>query len=146
MKISINIEPEAADVEIVVRCPALTPEIESMIAALRVFDRQIDVYKGDETIILDVKAIIYIETVDRKTFVYTEHDCCETKLRLYEVEQQLCQYGFLRVSKSCLVNLKYVRLLKSELNHKLRITLENGEQIIVSRQYADELKIRLGVK
>ena len=77
---------------------------------------------------------------------YMAEDVFETKLKLYEIEQQLCQVGFLRVSKSCLVQLKFIRSLKAELDRKIRLTLENGEQIIVSRQYADELKHRLGVK
>ena len=62
------------------------------------------------------------------------------------MEERLCQSGFFRVSKACLIQLKYIRSLRTELNRKLRLTLENGEQIIVSRQYADELKTRLGVK
>lgn len=62
------------------------------------------------------------------------------------MEQQLCQSGFLRISKSCLVHLKYICSLRAELDRKLRLTLDNGEQIIVSRQYADDLKQRLGVK
>ena len=89
--------------------------------------------------------IVYVESVDRKTFVYTQEDYYEAKLKLYEVEERLCQSGFLRASKSCLVNLRYIRSIRSELNRKLRLTLENDEQLIVSRQYAEEVKRRLGV-
>lgn len=146
MKISININESISDTEIVINSRSLTPEIEKIIATLRILDQQIMVVKGDESYILDVAKIVYIESVDRKTFVYTEADCFESKLKLYEIEEQLCQGGFLRASKSCLVHLKFIRSLKSELDRKLRLTLENGEQLIVSRQYADELKRRLGVK
>lgn len=146
MKVSININENIADTEIVINSNSLTPEIERIIMALRMLDSQITASKNDESYILDVAKIVYIESVDRKTFVYTEDDCFESKLKLYEVEEQLCQGGFLRISKSCLVQLKFIRSLKSELDRKIRLTLENGEQIIVSRQYADELKHRLGVK
>lgn len=146
MKISINIDPSLSDTEITVNCSALTPETESIIAALRMMDSQITVIKEDESFILDISKIAYIESVDRKTFVYTENECFETKLKLYEVEERLCGSGFLRISKSCLVRLRYIRSIKAEFDRKLRLTLENGEQMIVSRQYADELKRRLGVK
>lgn len=146
MKISININETISDTEIVINSRSLTPEIERIIATLRILDQQIMAVKNDEAYILDVAKIVYIESVDRKTFVYTKEDCFESKLKLYEIEQQLCQAGFLRVSKSCLVQLKFIRSLKSELDRKIKLTLENGEQIIVSRQYADELKHRLGVK
>ncbi len=146
MKITINIDENIKDTEITVSCGCLTADVEKLIAAIRILDRQMTVTKGDESYILDVGEIVYAEAVDRKTFVYTKSDCFESKLRLYEIEEQLCQSGFIRASKSCLVQLKLVRSLKAEINRKIRVTLENGEQIIVSRQYADELKRKLGVK
>ncbi len=145
MKISINIDPALTDTEIVINCAGLTDETEGIIAALRMADNQITVIKNGETHILDISKIAYIETVDRKTFVYTENDCYESKLKLYEMDDRLCGGNFLRISKSCIVRLKYIRSLKSELDRRIRITLENGEQLIASRQYADALKKRLGV-
>ena len=146
MKILINIDPSLSDTEIVVNCSALTPETEGIIAALRIMDSQITVIKDDESFILDISKIAYIESVDRRTFVYTDSECYETKMKLYEMEERLCGSGFLRISKSCLVRLRFIRSIKAELDRRLRLTLENGEQMIVSRQYADELKRRLGVK
>lgn len=146
MKIIINTDEKFSDTEIIINAPSITPELEKIISTMRIFDKQIAALKGDEAFIIDVNNIIYVESVDRKTFIYTADDCYESKLKLYEIEEQLCHCGFFRVSKACLVQLKYIRSLKSEINRKIRITLENGEQIIASRQYADELKHRLGVK
>ena len=66
--------------------------------------------------------------------------------QLYTVNQSTEKPDFIRTSKSSLVRLKYIRSVKVELNHKLRLTLENGEQLIVSRSYSEQLKQRLGVK
>ena len=145
MKISINIDPRFTETEITINCGALTAETESIIAALRMADDQLTVIKDGETHILDISKIAYIETVDRRTFVYTETDCYESRLKLYEIDERLCRGNFLRISKSCIVRLKYIRSLKADLDRRIRITLENGEQLIASRQYADELKKRLGV-
>ncbi len=145
MKITINVNPELTDTEIIINCGNITSETESIISALRMIDNQITVIKNGETHILDISRIAYIETVDRRTFVYTENDCYESKLKLYEIDSMLCSNDFLRISKSCIVRLKYIRSLKAELDRKIRITLENSEQLIASRHYADELKKRLGV-
>lgn len=145
MKISINIDPELDDTEIIINCGSLTEETESIIAALRMADNKLTVSKSGETHILDISKIAYIETVDRKTFVYTEKECFESKLKLYEMDEKLCSGNFLRISRSCIVRLKYIRSLKADIDRRIRITLENGEQLIASRQYADELKKRLGV-
>lgn len=143
MKISIDVNENLTDTEIVISCRKLTPEIEKLLASIRVLNRQMMAVKDAETYILDVSRIVYIESVDRKTFVYTEKDCYESKLKLYEMEERLCEGGFFRVSKSCLVNIHFIKSLRNDINRKIRLTLENGEQVMVSRQYADEIKARL---
>lgn len=52
----------------------------------------------------------------------------------------------LRINKSCIVNLKNIDAIRAYLDRRLLITMSNGEQLIVSRQYAPELKHLLGVK
>ncbi len=145
MKITINVDDKANETEIAIRCRQLTQDIEKIIATLRILNQQLMVTSEGENYLLDVAKIAYIEAVERKTFVYTAEAVYESRLRLYEMEERLCESGFFRVSKSCLVHLKFIRSLKNDVQRKLRLTLENGEQIMVSRQYADEIKRRLGV-
>jgi DNA-binding LytR/AlgR family response regulator len=146
VKISIQTDAAYQDTEIIIRSPQFTPELERIISALHLLERKITAMQGDETVLLDAAEIVYAESVDRKTFVYTQNACHETKLRLYELEELLMPCGFLRISKTCLVQIRCIRSLKTELNHRLRLTLDTGEQIIVSRQYAEALKQHLGVK
>ncbi|MBD5544736.1 MAG: LytTR family transcriptional regulator [Lachnospiraceae bacterium] len=108
-------------------------------------NHQLTAKKNAEIYLLDIERIIYIESVDRKCFIYTERDIYESDFRLYELEQRLEEYGFFRVSKSFLIHLQSIQSLKADINRRIRITMSNGEQIIASRQYADALKKRLGV-
>ena len=146
MKIEILVDEEATDLNISVTCKQLTPEIERILATLRMMDHQLMAKKNEETFLLDIAQVIYIESVDRKCFIYTSDEMYESDFRLYELEQQLEECGFFRVSKSFLIHLQKVQSLKAEINRKIRITMSNGEQIIASRQYADALKKRLGVR
>ena len=145
MKITINTDERNTETEISIHCRALDTEIEKIVATLRMLNSQLMVTKDDENHLVDITNIIYVEAVDRKTFVYTSEAVYESKLRLYEMEELLCAGSFQRISKSCLVNLRYIKSLKNDVERKIRLTLKNGEQIIVSRQYADEMKRRLGV-
>lgn len=145
MKITINVDEKVNETQINISCKELTSDIENIIATLRMLNQQMTVIKDGETYLLDVSRISYVEAVERKTFVYTEDAVYESKLKLYEMEERLCRSGFFRASKSCLVHLKYIKSLKNDVERKLRLTLKNGEQIMVSRQYADEMKKRLGV-
>lgn len=146
MKISINIDDSFQTDEIVINSKCLTPELERIISTIRLIDQQMTVTKNGELFFIDVMTIIYVESVDRKTFVYTDNNCYETKLKLYEMEEQLSHYGFLRISKSCLVQLNFIHSVKVDINRKLKLTLENGEQLIVSRAYSEQLKQNLGVR
>lgn len=145
MKIEIIVDDKADDLHILVSCRRLTPEIEKLLETLRMMNHQLTARKKGEIYLLDITEVIYIESIDRKCFIYTSDEVYESDLRLYELERQLEEFGFLRISKSFLIHLQNVQSLKADINRKIRITMSNGEQIIASRQYADELKKRLGV-
>jgi len=146
MKINLDINGKYDDIEVIIRAPHLNNDIERMVAMMRMIDMQIAVRKDNETVLLDTDKILYVEAVDRKTFVYTNVDTYESELKLYELEQQLIERDFLRISKQSIVNLRKIRSLKTDVNRKIRITLQNGEQIVVSRMYSDELRRKLGLR
>lgn len=145
MKIEINVDEKETEMKISITCAKLTPDVEKILATLRMMDHQLTAKKGGGIYFLDTSQVIYVESVERKCFLYTSNEVYESEFRLYELEQQLEQYGFFRVSKSFLIRLKSIQSLKADINRRVRVTMSNGEQIIASRQYAEELKKRLGV-
>lgn len=146
MKIEIDIDEKYPDTEVTIRANKLDSDIERLVAMMRMVNMQIGVRKNDETYLLDVEKILYIEAVDRKTFVYTANDTYESDLKLYEIEQELLERDFFRISKQSIVNIRMIKSLRSDINRKIRITLKNDEQIVVSRLYSDELRRKLGLK
>ncbi len=146
MKIEIDIDEKYDDTEIVIHAKKLTADIEKIVSLMRVVNMQIGVNSKDETFLLDIGKILYIEAVDRKTFVYTESETYESDLKLYEMEQELLEHDFLRVSKQTIVNIRMIKSLKADIDRKIRVTLKNDEQIIVSRMYSDELRRKLGLR
>ena len=146
MKIEIDIDEKYPDTEVVIRANKLDSDVERLVAMMRMVNMQIGVRKNDETYLLDVEKIMYIEAVERKTFVYTADETYESDLKLYEIEQELLERDFFRVSKQAIVNIRMIKSLRSDINRKIRITLKNDEQIVVSRMYSDELRRKLGLK
>ena len=146
MKIRIDIDEKYSDTEVVIHAGKLDPDVEKLVAMMRMVNRQIAVRREDETYLLDVEKIFYIEAVDRKTFVYTSDETYESELKLYEIERELLENDFIRISKQSIVNIRMIKSLKSDINRKIRITLKNDEQIVVSRMYSDELRRKLGLK
>ena len=106
MRIEIDIDDKYLNTEVTIKSPRLTQEIEKMISMMRMLDMQIAVKKNDETYLLDAGEILYIEAVERNTFIYTEESTYESELKLYELEQQLEKKDFIRISKQSIINLK----------------------------------------
>lgn len=65
--------------------------------------------------------------------------------KMYAIEERLADTYFARVAKSFIVNLKKVRSIKAERASRMCLTLQNGEKLIVSRQYLGTIKEKLGV-
>lgn len=146
MKISIDVDPEKQDTEVHITCPSLTPEIERVISLIRAMDSKLTVKKNSEVYILDLNKVLYLEAVERKCFVYTLSEVYESDSKMVELEDLLVASGFFRISKSCMVNLKRIKSLRTDINHRIRITMDNEEQLVASRMYADELRVKLGLK
>ena len=145
MKLSINVDPTVGDTEVTIRCRAMTPELAHIVASLRVMDMKLTGNKNGQTHILDAAQILYADTVDKKTFLYGGSEVFETALRLYELEERLSAFDFFRAGKSCLINFNRIKALKSDIDGRFIVTMENGERLVVSRQYAPYIKQKLGV-
>jgi len=146
LKIHINQQSDIAETEITINCRQINPEIEKIISLLRVMDLKLTGMKDNQTYILDAAKILYIDTVDKKTFFYTKTEIYETTLKLYELEEQLSINDFLRANKSCIINFNQIKSIKADLDGKLLVTMNNGEKLFISRQYAASFKEKLGVK
>ena len=144
MKISVNVDNRYAETEIVINCAAMSGELEKVIATLRSLDCKFTGVKDGQTHILDTSKILYIDTVDKKTFLYTKSDMYETSMRLYELEQRLPASDFFRASKSAIINFSKIKSLKPDIDGRIIVVMENNERLIVSKQYAPFIKDKLG--
>lgn len=62
------------------------------------------------------------------------------KMKLYELEELLLDKQFIRVSKYCLVNIGKINYIRSLLNSKLELQMDNGDLCEVNRYYLKEFK------
>ena len=86
-------------------------------------------------IILDPSDIYYLDHIDRKLFAYTKNGVYRLMTTLASCEEQLWNYGFVRVSKSNLINIYKIKQLKPDLNMKVYASFDNGERICINRSY-----------
>ena len=132
------------DEKAVIRAVAKTDEIQAAINLLESGTSSIAVTKDEQTYVLNIGNIYYIESVDKKTFIYTKDNCYETKYKLYELEK-LLNMNFLRCAKAMIVNIRKIKSVKSDINGRMNARLLNDEAVVIARSYVKDLKKRLGI-
>lgn len=144
--------PGLSAVELVIRYGNTSVgEAAALMEALQTFlspsqqVRKLTGWQDGQAYPLDPEDVLYIDTVDRKTFLYTESGVYETDQRIYELEERLRERDFFRATKAMLVNFDAIRSLRPDLGGRLRLTMQGGETLYVSRQYAPYLKKKLGL-
>jgi len=144
MKIVIEKPRSGEEEQIIVKCHNLSPELISVLNTLKAQGNLLIGYVGNEIHRLNPSEVLYIETVDNKTFMYNERNVYESKQKLYEFEE-LAMPDFMRISKSSIVNLSKIKSLSPAMNSRLRAVLVNGEAMVISRQYVQQLKRKFGL-
>lgn len=84
---------------------------------------------------LRVDDIIYIETNRHKNIFYTQSQTLSIYRKMDDLENELKNMGFVRVHKSFLINMKYIKKISS-----YRMTLTTGKEISVPKSRYPEVK------
>ncbi len=79
--------------------------------------------------------IYYIESVDKKTFLYLEKEVVQMEHSLQELESLLGSSGIVRINKSVLVNIYHIKKVNADINMRLCLVMENSEKLVVNRTY-----------
>jgi DNA-binding LytR/AlgR family response regulator len=150
MRITINSLDQYIETEIVINCGPQYEKLPQLVAAIKNIEN--DKEDGHERIpsrkdgidyALNAKKIVYTDTNERRSFIYTIDECYESGLKLYELEEKLKDIDFMRVNKSCIINFEYIKKIESDLDRKLLLTMKNNMRVVVSRLYSGDFRKRL---
>lgn len=145
MKVKILENQSLNDVHITIECPIYNQDIKNIIHLLKQEKKTILCQKDKSFYQIAILDIYYIESLDDKTFVYLKDDIYQTSLRLYELEELLKEHHIIRISKSCLLNIKYLKSVRVFIYGKYEATLMNQEKLIISRKYMPAFKKEFGI-
>lgn len=84
---------------------------------------------------LRIEDIMYIETSRHKNLFHTTDGVYSIYKKLNEIEEDLKEYGFLRIHQSFLVNMRHVHKISSYV-----LTLKNGKELSVPKSRYQEVK------
>ncbi len=88
-----------------------------------------------EIVAINIKDIMYIESNKHKVTVYTQKKDIVTKAKIGELEENLKDFGFIRVHIGYLINMKYIFSIE-----KTEIIFVNQTSVPMSRHRTEQVK------
>lgn len=126
--------------EIIIRYRQMTEQISNIVSYVEERNDKLLVEKDGQKVVLSPQNVLYLESVDGVTYLYTEHEVYKANLTLMSVEANYVEDGYFRCSKSMVINIYRIKKLKSLAGNRIDATMDNGEHVVISRRYAKELR------
>ncbi len=94
-----------------------------------------------------VQEMMYLESFGEDIYLHTKDMTNQIiKQPLYQLEEILRPYHFIRIGKSFVVNIAKIRYIRTTLNAKLDLELMDGSHLEVSRSFVKSFKHALGIQ
>ena len=94
---------------------------------------------------LSVDQIYYFEALDKHVYATTKNGQYEVSQRLFELEEMFAEKGFMRASKSVVLNMAKVAGVKPEEDRTCLALFTSQIFVRVSRSYAKEFRKKMGM-
>ncbi|MDO5155302.1 MAG: LytTR family DNA-binding domain-containing protein [Eubacteriales bacterium] len=135
MNIWIVKSKDVNETSVEIHCQEETEQVKRLKKHIEGYEERIQGKCDGQIMYVDTQDILYFESVDQTTFLYTKDKVLSTNYRLYELEKILEETTFFRCSKSVIVNVKKIVTLRPEITRNILATLCNEEVIVISRRY-----------
>lgn len=146
MKFNLVITKEEESITLCVhKRTALTDKIEELVNGDNVVNgTNIYGYLDDDIVLLKINEISRFYVEEDKTYASINNKTYQIKKRLYQIEEILPEY-FIRINKSSIVNIHYVKRFNTSWRANLFVELNDGIQDYVSRRQVKKVKERMGI-
>lgn len=144
MNVIVEEQEELIEDKVVIYCREENQEIRKIKGFIKNINTKLCASLDFKKVMITPDEIYYIESVDKKTFVYIKDNVLECSLKLYEIEDRFKEFSFFRANKSTIVNVMYIKDINILLNRNLLVTLESKEKITISRRNVKDFRKLIG--
>lgn len=144
MKINIDIDDKYDEPTITINTNEWTEELEEIVSILKGKNRKrIFGVEDEQTVLLNLKKIDYVFAENRKVYARLGKRRVEIRMKLYEVEEILAPYQFMRFSKSVIGNLARIERFELSFNGNLCVYFLSGNKEYITRKFVAGIKKKL---
>lgn len=140
LKLTQNIKEPYAEIY----SSEVNSEVVDAIAFLENNSSVITALDNERITVIQPQEIYMVRVENEQTFILCKNKKYRSPKRLYQLEQQLGK-GFMRISKSVVINLKQIECVEPSFKGMMSIVLKNGCKDYISRHYMADFKKYLGL-
>ena len=145
-EVEFKLEPGRQEPKIVILAGEESGELRRLAERLsRLALGPIPVSRGEEKLLLPQKDFLRFYADGKGVSAQTAEETYAVRLRLYELEEQLDQVRFVRISNGEIVNLDRITAVDLSLSGTIRVTLDDQVHTYVSRRYMKKIKETLNL-
>jgi two-component system, LytTR family, response regulator len=104
------------------------------------YDSHIFVQKSEKLFNLPVEEIVYLEASGDYTIISTKNDQFVSSSGIGKLEEIMNPDTFLRVHRSTIVNVNYLKEIERHFNGGMIVKMQSGKSFPVSRTYAKQIR------
>ena len=142
IKIKTNISSEYEEPILTINAPEMTDEIKTVVdyvSKLGTLPSQIVANKDNEIYFVDLEKVICFFSEDKYNYIRTKDDVYRLKYKLYEIEEIFGGGDFIRISKSCIININQVHSFDTSILGTIIVKLKDDTQEKVSKRNVPQI-------
>jgi len=128
------------DIEVSIIYPVKNKTVEKLISFVNSLSIKIEGYTEDGIRQINAPDIYYIESEDKIAVIFCEKEYYRTKYRLYQISEKLKEFGFVQISKYCLININKLDKIIPLSNRRMEAIMKNGKRVFITRKYLYDIK------
>lgn len=142
INVATNISKQYKSIEVIINTPEITEEVTTItntIMGISNSIKQIIGTKGNKIYLFTIDEIMYFYSEDKNNYCKTKNGTYKIKEKLYELEEKLSKGGYVRISNSCIINLKYVDSFDTSIIGTIEVIFKDESKKYVSRRRVKEV-------
>lgn len=136
-KINTNISTEITETSITINAPKMNYEIQNIIKYIlnmNEMPNQIIASKNNQVYFIDLEKVMCFFSKDKYNYLRTNEGIYRIKYKLYELEEIFKHKDFIRISNSCIINIRQVKCFDTSVLGTVLVKLNDNTQETVSKR------------
>lgn len=137
IKIYTNLSNQKDEIEVIINAPQNANEVNQIIENIQAISNQIDTIVGEKEnklFIIPVNEIICFYAKEKNNYGKTKEGEFRIKKKLYELEENLNKKQFIRISNSCIANVKFIQNFDLSKIGDILVHFTDGTKEYVSKR------------